>query len=163
MTFFITCIFRSEHGILSTCYPASQLEDFGGPLCCGWKEMKKVSLREAAKHQAPWNLFTANACKCTTGCRTKQCRCLKKNLGCTSHCHAWKQCSNQQDTKLFVQMNQRCNKKNCDIKKNNEMASKKRVSCVSININSIELKSCVLMASSYTGALAQIIGSHAKR
>ena len=30
--------------ITSTCYPASQLEDFGGPLCCefnGWKEMKK--------------------------------------------------------------------------------------------------------------------------
>ena len=121
--------------------------------------MKKISLREAAKHQAPWNLFTANACKCTTGCRTKQCRCLKKNLGCTSHCHAGKQCSNQQDTKLFCANK---SQKNCDIKKNNEMVSKKRVLCVSKIINSIELKSCVLMASSYTGALAQIIGSHAK-
>ena len=167
MTFFITYIFRSEHGILSTCYPASQLEDFGGQLCCefnGWKEMKKISLREAAKHQAQslWNLFTANACKCTTGCRTKQCRCLKKNLGCTSHCHAGKQCSNQQDTKLFCANESKVQQKNFDIEEKNEMASKKRVSWVSKNINSIELKSCILMASSYTGALTQIIESHAK-
>ena len=120
MTFLITYIFRSEHGILSTCYPASQLEDFGGPLCCernGWKEMKKISLREAAKHQAPWNLFTGNACKCTTGCRTKQCQCLKKILGCTSHCHAGKQCSNQQDTKLFCANESKVQQLNCDIKK----------------------------------------------
>ena len=43
MTFFITYVFRSKHGILSTCYPASQLVDYSGPLCCaanGWKEMR---------------------------------------------------------------------------------------------------------------------------
>ena len=27
---------------------------------------------------------------CTTGCRTKQWRCLIKSLGCTSHCHGGK-------------------------------------------------------------------------
>ena len=134
--FFVTYVFRSEHGILSTCYPASQLEDYSGPLCCEvieWKEMKRISLREAAKHQAPWNLFTANACKCTTGCRTKQCRCLKKSLGCTSHCHSGKQCSNQQDTKLSCANESKVQQKNCGIKKKHEMESKKRVTYVSKN------------------------------
>ena len=49
----------------------------------------------------------------------------KESWLCTSHCHAGKQCSNQQDTKLFCANESKVQQKNCDIKKNNEMASKK--------------------------------------
>ena len=89
---------RSEHGVLSHCYPASKLERYDGPLACcveGWKEELKVSLRAAAKLQAPWNKFTANSCRCTTGCSTKKCRCLRNGLCCSSHCHGRKCCTNQ--------------------------------------------------------------------
>ena len=89
---------RSEHGVLSHCYPASELERYDGPLACcveGWKEELKVSLRAAAKLQAPWNKFTANSCRCTTGCSTKKCRCLRNGLCCSSHCHGGKCCTNQ--------------------------------------------------------------------
>ena len=41
MTFFYYLYFRSEHGILSTCYPASQLEDFGGPFVVNLMEGKR--------------------------------------------------------------------------------------------------------------------------
>ena len=141
MTFFIayTYIFRSEHGILSTCYPASQLEDFGGPLCCecnGWKEMKKISLREAAKHQAPWNLFTANACKCTTGCRTQNnANVWKRILVVPVTVMLGNDVLINKISSFFVQMNQRCNTKTVISRKKMKWQVK-RVSCVSKNINS---------------------------
>ena len=37
ITVFITYIFRSEHVMLSTCFPASLLDDYSGPVN-GWKE-----------------------------------------------------------------------------------------------------------------------------
>ena len=80
------------------CYPANELERYDGPLgCCveGWEKEQRISLREAAKQQAPWNKFTENSCKCTTGCSTKKCRCLRNGLCCSSHCHGGRSCSNK--------------------------------------------------------------------
>ena len=55
---------RYEHGVIKNCYPADQLEIYTGCLTFmtdGWKDEPTVSLREAARKQAPWNAFTANA------------------------------------------------------------------------------------------------------
>lgn len=54
-----------------------------------------LSLREAAKQQAPWNKFTQNTCKCTTGCSTNKCRYFWNKLNCSSHCHGGKPCTNK--------------------------------------------------------------------
>lgn len=89
--------FRSQSGILNVCYPASELEEYTGTLSWtvqGWKQDDSISLREAARKQSPWNDLVANACKCTTGCVTRKCRCLKQSIACSSHCHGGKHCSN---------------------------------------------------------------------
>ena len=88
---------RSQSGILNVCYPASELEKYTGTLSGsvqGWKQDDSISLREAARKQSPWSEVVANACKCTTGCATRKCRCMKQGIGCSSHCHGAKPCSN---------------------------------------------------------------------
>ena len=71
---------------------------------------------------------------------------MKKNLGCTSHCHGGNQYSNQQDTKLCCANKSKVQQKNCDIKKKKmKWQVKKKVTHVSKNINSIELKSWHLL------------------
>ena len=48
-------------GVLNTCYGAGDLELFTGSFQFeveGWRSMSAISLREAAKLQAPWNSFT---------------------------------------------------------------------------------------------------------
>ena len=45
-----------------------------------WQQAASTSLREAAREQAPWNQFVANACKCTTGCVTQKCHCMKQGI-----------------------------------------------------------------------------------
>jgi hypothetical protein len=89
---------RSEHGILKNCFPSNELERYTGPLNCaveGWEKDKWLSLREAAKHQAPWNRFTDNVCKCKGGCSNKKCRCFQKGISCSSHCHSGTNCCNK--------------------------------------------------------------------
>ena len=56
----------------------------------GWKKDDSIFLREAARKQSPWSDLVANACKCITGCVTCKFRCI----GCSSHCHGAKPCSN---------------------------------------------------------------------
>ena len=53
--------------MLNTCYGAGDLELFTGSFefeVEGWRSMSVISLREAAKLQAPWNSFTKNRCTC---------------------------------------------------------------------------------------------------
>ena len=62
---------RCQHGVLNVCYTAGELERYNGSVICAvenWQNEPFISLREAARQQAPWNHFVTNACKCTTGC-----------------------------------------------------------------------------------------------
>ena len=84
--------------MLKICYPANELEEYSGPLSCtidGWKDAPVLSLREAAKQQAPWNAFVDNICRCTAGCGTRKCRCFRQDVSCSSHCHGGRACSNK--------------------------------------------------------------------
>ena len=68
--------FRCQHGVLNVCYTAGELEKFNGSVVCteeNWQNQRFISLREAARKQAPWNHFVSNACKCTTGCLNRKC------------------------------------------------------------------------------------------
>ena len=90
--------YRTQSGVLNVSYPASELEEYTGTLSWaeqGWEQDGSISLREAAKKQAPWNRFVANSCKCTTGCATRKCRCVKQGISCSAHCHGAKTCSNK--------------------------------------------------------------------
>ena len=49
------------------------------------KGKEVVLVVPAARKQAPWNIFVSNACKCTTGCGTRKCRCIKQGISCSSH------------------------------------------------------------------------------
>lgn len=89
---------RCEHGVLKSCYPSGELEEHNSSLPLttgGWKEVSLLSLREAARLSSPWNAFTANICKCTTGCTTRKCRCCKLGVSCSSHCHGGRSCHNK--------------------------------------------------------------------
>lgn len=91
-------LYSCKYGVLSVCYPAGELECYTGPVefsMDGWEEEQRLSLREAARKQAPWNAFVSNACKCTTGCGTRRCRCVKQGISCSSHCHGARSCSNK--------------------------------------------------------------------
>ena len=69
--------FRCQHGVLNVCYNAGELEKFNGSVVCteeNWQNQRFISLREAARKQAPWNHFVSNACKCTTGCLNRKCQ-----------------------------------------------------------------------------------------
>lgn len=94
----IAIVCRCDHGVLNVCYSPSELEEFVGCLNCsveGWEDVSRVSLREAARKHAPWNAFVANACKCTTGCVTRKCRCMRQGISCSSHCHGGRDCYNK--------------------------------------------------------------------
>ena len=93
---YVTC--RSEYGVIRSCYPSNELEEYSGSLPYsmeGWEEAEVVSLREAAKRSAPWNAFTANICRCKTGCSTRKCCCYKQGISCSSHCHGGRPCLNK--------------------------------------------------------------------
>ncbi len=82
---FIYCVFykRSEHEVICNCYPVDQLQSYSGSLPFGLdgrKDAPTVSLCEAAKKQAPWNVFTDNACQCRSACGTNKCRCQRQPL-----------------------------------------------------------------------------------
>ena len=87
---------RCKDGVLKSCLPASELELYEGKFKSdGWGD-KGITLREAAKLQAPWNTFTGNICKCKPGsCSTKICRCRKNGIDCSSHCHHGESCKNK--------------------------------------------------------------------
>ena len=88
-------------GVLNTCYGAGDLELFTGSFefaTEGWRTMPVISLREAAKLQAPWNSFTKNRCTCKSGrCNTKRCSCVRSNIECSNHCHHGSICDNKGD------------------------------------------------------------------
>ncbi|KAL5515883.1 hypothetical protein EMCRGX_G001128 [Ephydatia muelleri] len=51
---------RCQHGVLNVCYTAGELEKFNGSVVCteeNWQNQRFISLREAARKQAPWNHF----------------------------------------------------------------------------------------------------------
>ena len=54
-----------KSGVIQRCYEAGNLELYRGqydiPLD-GWENEPRISLKEAAKNQAPWNSFTDNKC-----------------------------------------------------------------------------------------------------
>ena len=88
---------RCQHGVLRVCYTANELERFNGHVICSadnWKDEPCISLREAARQQAPWNHFVSNACKCTTGCINRKCRCVRQNIKCSTYCHKSIPCCN---------------------------------------------------------------------
>ena len=88
---------RCQHGVLNVCYTAGELERYNGSVICAvenWQNEPFISLREAARQQAPWNHFVTNACKCTTGCLNRKCHCVRKNISCSTYCHKSAPCSN---------------------------------------------------------------------
>ena len=51
---------RCKYGVINNLYPVSKLEEYTGHLpfhVDGWEKEKKISLREAASLQSPWNHF----------------------------------------------------------------------------------------------------------
>ena len=89
---------RCKSGVLKVCYHAGDLEAYSGSYgipVIGWKEAARVSLREAAKQSAPWNVFTGNRCNCSGACDTQRCPCKKKGIDCSSFCHNGKDCKNK--------------------------------------------------------------------
>lgn len=98
MMLYLLSVHRCDHGILKNLYSSGELEPYSGHLNCSfddWENEKWLSLREAAKLQSPWNLFTENVCKCKTGCFNMKCRCVQKGISCSSHCHSGKNCCNK--------------------------------------------------------------------
>ena len=92
-------MYRCANGVLKVRYSASELEPHSGELpygVAGGKDAQLLSLREAAKKQAPWNVFVDNICRCTIGCTTRRCRCLAQGISCSRHCHSGHSCSNKQ-------------------------------------------------------------------
>lgn len=91
---------RCSSGVLDRCYRADDLEPFAGSYSIpenGWEKDTRISLREAARNQAPWNAFIGNRCNCRSGtCDTRKCNCKKMGIECSSHCHKGKQCKNKQ-------------------------------------------------------------------
>eukprot|EP00731_Ephydatia_muelleri_P032771 Em0024g315a len=88
---------RCQDGVLNVCYTAGELEKFNGSVVCTekkWQNQRFISLREAARKQAPWNHFVSNACKCKTGCLNRKCQCVRKNISCSTYCHKSASCSN---------------------------------------------------------------------
>lgn len=86
-------------GVLNTCYGAGDLELFTGSFefeVEGWRSMPVLSVREAAKLQAPWNSFTKNRCTCKSRCNTKRCSCVRNNIECSNHCHRGSICDNKE-------------------------------------------------------------------
>jgi len=93
-------------GVLKTHFLASDLEHFCGsfniPLQ-GWEDEPIVSFREAAKLQAPWNVFVDNKSHCKPGtCKTKRCKCFKNKFDCRSHCHSGLSCTNKKFEEVVV-------------------------------------------------------------
>ena len=87
-----------KSGVLKVCYHAGDLEAYSGSYgiqVIGWKEAARVSMREAAKESAPWNVFTGNKCNCSGACDTRRCPCKKKGIDCSSFCHSGKDCKNK--------------------------------------------------------------------
>ena len=55
--------FRCQHGVLNVCYTAGELEKYNGSGMCeveNWQNQPFISLREAARKQAPWNPMLAS-------------------------------------------------------------------------------------------------------
>ena len=89
----------SKYGVLATCFHAGDLEPFeasyGIPVD-GWVMEPRISVREAARLQSPWNSFTKNRCQCkANACDTRRCYCRKNGIECSSHCHKGEGCRNK--------------------------------------------------------------------
>ena len=57
------------------------------PVGNGWKKQDGYLVPNyLTKDHSPNNIESLMICKCTTGCRTNTCRCLKNSLGCTEAC-----------------------------------------------------------------------------
>ena len=95
MMYRLQCSYR----VLNRCYRAGDLETFSAGYSIpvdGWEEEPRISLREAARNQAPWNAFTGNKCNCCPGaCDSRRCPCKKKRIDCSSHCHRGEDCKNK--------------------------------------------------------------------
>lgn len=90
---------RCKFGVLSTLYPASELEEYRGPEQLevhGWEIAPKIGLREAAKRANPANTYYGTSCHCKKGCHGKQCSCRRAKKPCSTRCHSGKACSNCQ-------------------------------------------------------------------
>ena len=90
---------RCKFGILQTCFHAGDLEPFKAKYDIqveGWQEQPQLTLREAARRQAPWKPFTKNHCNCKPGtCETRRCYCKKAGIDCSTHCHKGEGCKNK--------------------------------------------------------------------
>ena len=91
---------RCASGVLARCYTAGDLEPFTSGYNISvddWEDDPRISLREAARKQAPWNAFTGNKCNCRQGAGdSKRCHCKKMGIDCSSHCHRGEDCKNKQ-------------------------------------------------------------------
>jgi len=90
---------RSKYGVLRSCFRAGDLEPFtasyGIPVK-GWEDEPRITVREAARQQSPWNSFTKNRCNCKPGtCDTRRCMCKRNGIECSTHCHKGVQCNNK--------------------------------------------------------------------
>ena len=85
--------------MIQTCFHAGDLEPFeathGIPVD-GWEQLPRITLREAARLQSPWNSFMKNRCNCKQGtCDTRRCYCKKNGIECSSHCQKGQGCRNK--------------------------------------------------------------------
>ena len=91
---------RCRYGVLRSCFHAGDLEPFSGTYNIslnGWEDQPRITLREAARHQSPWNAFMKNRCNCkSSGCTTLRCHCKKMGINCSTHCHNGESCCNKQ-------------------------------------------------------------------
>ena len=91
---------RCSAGVIQRNYHAGDLalftEDFSIPVE-GWVNEARVTLWDAAKKKAPWNVFTANKGSFRgDSCNNLWCHCMKNKIECSTHCHGGKRCSNKQ-------------------------------------------------------------------
>ena len=99
---------RCKYGVLRTCFRAGDLESFKGSHGIPvkeWENQPRITLREAARQQSPWNSFTKENTATASqvySCDTGRCFSKKNSIECstctatedfsarTSHQQQWK-------------------------------------------------------------------------
>ena len=89
----------TQFGRLKSKFLAGDLEKFMGVVVPELQH--ELTLREAARRHHPENLFTKSFCDCASGCASKRCPCLAKNIKCSTHCHSATTCKNKEGPQIL--------------------------------------------------------------
>ena len=109
---------QCTHGVLTTCYPGSELEAHTGPvnIISDWKSASTVSLREAAKKSNPLYLYYGTFCNCKGDCTGRKCSCQLAHKPCSIRCHSGRSCLNHHDSMIAPQDKPSFNETDKDLK-----------------------------------------------